>query len=367
MNLNNILTQGRVQKFDNCRKQLVLGFIAFFIQALAFANFAPHSLPQKGPWFEGWYIRVVVPGTGESFATINTGSYLEENHITPLTQFSGYLAFIYDHPEKNKTESYEDFPKLTSFTLNEDSGKFNWQAQGYGHFNGETYEMKYSSGHKVKMKFQNRKPWSKYLQSWGPMGLMGYTSFLPLYWYVHSMGSDVDFEIQFPNGQVRKDRGYAHIEKNWGKVFPTAWMWVQATDDNNEAHFALAGGPLNLSPIEMTSFLVGYKDKEHDVEFRAEQALETHFYPNIKPCDGEFKMFMRNNEYSLMLKAYAPVTSFTYVAIPTHEGYLPNKGIESFKATIQIEIRKNGELIKTKTFQRSALEFGADYMKCQQN
>ena len=52
---------------------------------------------------------------------------------------------------------------------------------------------------------------------------------VPLHWYIHSLSAKVlTCRFQSPEGRVIKaSSGLAHLEKNWGRAFPKAWVWAQ--------------------------------------------------------------------------------------------------------------------------------------------
>ena len=57
----------------------------------------PHKLPEKGPWFEGWYMRITpTSGTDRSLGAI-VGSYLPENSDRIASEeagLTGYAALL---------------------------------------------------------------------------------------------------------------------------------------------------------------------------------------------------------------------------------------------------------------------------------
>ncbi|RZA05785.1 MAG: hypothetical protein EOP11_11985, partial [Proteobacteria bacterium] len=257
--------------------------------------------------------------------------------------------------------SVEYFPKRTQLIQNDKAkGKFVWQAEGFGTVADTGVEFKFPSGDEVSVSFGARKPWSPTHADWGPGGPATFVPLAPMFWYVDSIGTPVTYRIKLANGTIREGRGFAHVEKNWGKIFPRAWMWLQAVSPENDAAVALAGGPLGIYPLELTAYFVGYKSKAVNMDIRPDQL--SIYSTEIRPERGYFRMEAKNLRDRLVIEAQADPRSFAPVSIPTKEGYRPNGGIESFGAEITVKAYRMGKLLETKTFRGGALEFGADNM-----
>ena len=330
----------------------------------------PQPKAFQGPWFEGWYVRVTDPIMHRSFATITTSS---TNLVEPLYQDSilpGYVAFIYSKGQDESTYSKEFFPKRTwsesSGFPGTDGAHFRWQADGFGEMSDTGLHLVLPSGDEIEYKFGARVPWSASSPEWGPEGWAAYAApILPLRWYVDSLGTPVDYRIHVAmTGEIVEGRGYAHIEKNWGTVFPKAWMWAQATSPDNSAHLALAGGPINIGPIGLTSYIVGYKTKDFDIEIRPDQYLKSNYKTEIDGCTGTFSLNASNSKFRVVVKAHSPREQFAPVSIPTIDGFEPDRGMESFIAKIDVWLYRYGKLVETRSFEGAALEFGADNMIC---
>jgi len=330
----------------------------------------PQSKPSHGPWFEGWYIRVTDPETQRSFALITTSSTVQKSGLSFDSIMPGYLAFLYDLTPGGQTHSVEYFPQKTWVEtsgpdLPADSD-FKWTADGYGFLSEHEAQMKLPTGDEVSFQLGKRMPWSKNWSDWGPEGWASFFSFLPLKWYVDSLGTPTEYRLKIAaTGEVITGHGYAHIEKNWGRAFPLAWMWLQATSEDNSSHLAMAGGPLSIGPINYTTYLIGYKTKTLDLEIRPDQALDAQYETQIDPCRGTFFIQASNSYQKILIKAQAPLDSFAPVSIPTVAGYEKNGGIESFSSQIQVKAYEGDVLLEEQTFQGAALEFGAADMKCQ--
>jgi hypothetical protein len=330
----------------------------------------PHDLPGRGPWFEGWYVRVTDPARHLSFATIATSSTSSDEILWFTRDLPGYAAFLFqaDGVARGKTRSVEVYPDVTSISTDESASEnphFCWSSPHIGSYCDQSLDMKFPSGDRVQVQFGQRMPWEAKNPDWGPAGLPTFIPQMPLLWYVDSLGTPVKYTVKLgQTGQVIHGSGFAHVEKNWGRVFPKAWVWLQATSPADDAHVALAGGPLQVGPASITSYLVGYKSKNADVNIHPDQGPQVSYQTEIDSCQGHFKLTAKNFEYSIVVDAKANPQSFAPVSIPTAEGYKPNQGKESFSAEISVTVYKLGRWLETRTFEGAALEFGASFMKC---
>ncbi|MCK6599799.1 MAG: hypothetical protein L6Q37_15640 [Bdellovibrionaceae bacterium] len=360
---------------------LTLLVVVFIFPFLSGAHpFLPHHVPEQGPWFEGWYVRVTDNISHRSFAVIGA-SELKPNQNSK--NLSGYLSVLIQDGQGRPTKSIESFPKKTALQryskLGMEEEGFVWSAAEQGHITDQGIDVSIGDQVEVKASFkENNRHWNPYWNSWGPEGFGTFIKLIPLHWFVHSLDSSTVYQLKYKNedGQVveRKSIGSAHIEKNWGKTFPKAWMWLQGYDVQSGSSLALAGGILSLGPFNVKTYLVGYKSKNINADFQVGQLFDVSFQDKIDPCHGQYALEASNGEYLMKLKANADPKSFGSVSIPTENGYKSHGGMESFSAEIDVEIYQNSWI--QKSFQKklliekikitkAALEFGAEYMKCE--
>lgn len=332
----------------------------------------PQTIPSEGMWYEGWFVRVTDPVNHRSFATITTSAAAENAPLTATSVMPGYAALVYTETPANpnhpaKTKSVEFFPERTfavSHTAEQNHPRFTWTAEGIGQVTDRDIQLRFPSGEDVEIKFGMRKPWSASSSTWSPGGLSTYLPFVPLAWWVESLGTPVEYRLKLKNGEVASGTGYAHIEKNWGKIFPRSWMWVQATNRDNSGHLALAGGLVGFGPLEIKAYMIGYKTKTIDLEIRPDQGLFVSYDTEIDSCEGRFKITAKNLRDKIEIVATADPATFASVSIPTRNGYQKARGKESFSAQIEVSVFRDGEFVERQLFSAGALEFGADYMIC---
>jgi tocopherol cyclase len=328
----------------------------------------PQPMPSRGMWYEGWFVRVTDPTNHVSFATITTSAAEAGRRISPSESMPGYVALVQSmDPASPRTRSTEYFPERTQ-AISDDSDPnephFQWNADGFGSVSDRGIDLRFPSGEEVSIEFGQRKPWSSTSGTWGPGGVSAYIPFIPLAWWVDSLGTPVTYRLKRADGVILTGTGFAHIEKNWGQIFPRSWMWAQATNHDGSGHLALAGGLVGFGPIEIKAYMIGYKTKTVDVEIRPDQAPFVRYDTQIDSCAGTFKLDARNLRDRIVVEAFAEPASFAPVSVPTKDGYRGNRGKESFQARIKVSVYRDGNWVESQEFSGAALEFGADYMKC---
>lgn len=383
----------------------------FTIFSLIFLHLAtatyqnPHPFPSKGPWFEGWYTRLVDSTNGRSFALIN--ALMLNNRQETI----GYLAIM--HAANNSSqpmEVFESFPETPNITdcyfqpiSSEPDRKsppcFRWAAGGCNNsykgsrtdcegyvmsnenftvFEFTSYETQSDGtikGASLKLSLGNITPWDD--SGFGPMGVAIKVPYLGLYWFVYSLGTQTEYE--YSTFEMTKSgeailtnqltgQALAHQEKNWGDTFPSAWIWAQGVSEDNTVHFALAGGPkgLPLVPfIKPVLWLVGYRSPKVGSWDFDPQHIDTVFVPSVDACSGHFTLTVKNLVRKLIIDIQANPETFNECLYgPSENGFAP-MCLESFVAEANVTAyERKGltwELIETNILPMSALEFGGDY------
>lgn len=357
-------------------------FQRFFIFSLIFSSFlltAQAYASKNKSHFEGWYMRLSDKQNQRSFAVV-AGSFMKmRGRHLPNRDFPGYLAVILSDNKSGKTKVYESFPQDTTYTTNGQArfgthqltgnSTFRWKSKSLGILSNDEIDISIPGVIELQAKIGARLPWQQDRDHLGPEGMILNVPYVPAHWFVHSLGSNTNYQITLAENNEDSSiegSGYLHQEKNWGTAFPTAWIWSQGVGPKNKTQFALAGGEVKMPMMKMfRSWLIGVRGKVVNWDFRKSRLL-TKFQTIIDPCNGKFQLTATNKRRSVVINAQAPVKSFGKVSIPTVTGFKKDRGIESFFANVEIKAylkkRKKKILQETLNFKNAALEFGAGYM-----
>ncbi len=178
-------------------------------------------------YFEGWYVKLVARSRESALAVIPGVAYDEagEGH-----------AFVQVLDGIRNTAAYHRFP-LEAFRPAAD--RFALELGG-NRFSAEGLELDLPDL-KGRVRLNGRVPWP--VKAWSP-GIMGWYAFVPFmecYHGIVSMDTATEGRLEHEGRAVDLDGGRAYLEKDWGRSFPSSWIWMQSN------HFATEGTSMKLS------------------------------------------------------------------------------------------------------------------------
>jgi len=175
-----------------------------------------HGWGRQNSYFEGWYIKVVNASRDGAYAIIPGISMDDRGSQHAFIQVLDGIAakaWYYSFPES-------DFhPDPNRFALCIGPNRFE--------SDGIFLDLPLLSG---ELRFTNRFPWPGTLLS---PGVMGWYSFVPRMECYHGVLS-MDHRIagtlyrRDRKEEVSFDGGLGYMEKDWGRSFPSWWIWLQS-------------------------------------------------------------------------------------------------------------------------------------------
>ena len=339
----------------------------------------PHVSPVRGPFFEGWYMRFTDTPNQRTFGVLF-------GHVVPQNVENSsntvFMGLIYDDAETSNLTSRHVFPpqSLINLTLADGApvtanptvagpANFRWSAGEYGYVEVGALgaEVNVTVG---GMRFEActgpSVPWDPAHQ--GPMGWLLNMPLTPLFWFVYSLRSPV-LHYRFHNmdtgEEVTGTSGTVHMEKNWGRSFPAAWIWTQGIRPDSVS-YALGFGPVAFGPVSIPGHLGGYRNpnKDININFRPDNSYLSH---TLQACDGTAKVTITSLLYKLVIDISADPKTFSCLYGPMENGFRKVCS-ESFKASAVIDLYKRRWFgwvqVDSQTIPQSALEFGGSFL-CQ--
>jgi tocopherol cyclase len=82
------------------------------------------------------------------------------------------------------------------------------------------------------LQFSNISPWPVTLRSPGIMGWYSYVPFMECNHGIVSLDHSVEGSLTIGTTKIDFSGGKGYIEKDWGKSFPEAWIWIQSNHFN---------------------------------------------------------------------------------------------------------------------------------------
>jgi len=191
-----------------------------------------HGFNAQPPFFEGWYFKLVSADEQVRFAVI-PGVYLAKDH-----QKSHSFVQVFDS-EANEVR-FHQYP-IEAFKPSRESFEI---SVGPNYFSADRINLAIDdalgslSG---ELAFENLTGWPVQFFSPGAMGWFAWVPFMECYHGVVSMDHRIQGQLILDGEDLNFTDGRGYIEKDWGKHFPSAWIWGQSN------HFDQEGVSLMLS------------------------------------------------------------------------------------------------------------------------
>jgi tocopherol cyclase len=197
---------------------------------------AYHGEKKEGPFFEGWYFKLVSEN-GKNRISIIPGVYIGKDEAD-----SHAFIQIIDGVKGNShylTYPISDFhhvPKSMQVSIAEN------------HFSERNMQLNINqNGFRAtgKLVFQDLSFWPVQFTSPGIMGWYGWVPSMECYHGIVSMDHHIEGTLIINNQAKDFSKGRGYMEKDWGMAMPNAWIWMQSN------HFKKKGTSLTISIAEI--------------------------------------------------------------------------------------------------------------------
>lgn len=212
-----------------------------------------HGEILKPPFFEGWYFKVVTADRSRAFAFIPGISFSKtgkQDHAF-VQILDGNTGKV--HVKEVPVDAFYWAPDAFDLYL------------GENHFNDHQMQLDLIlpeicvQGH---LWFDTPTPWPKTFLSPGIMGPFGWLPFLECMHGILSFDHAIQGELRVDGETIDFSGGRGYIEKDWGKSFPSDWIWMQSNhfaSPHTSFTFSLATIPFGL--FHFTGVIAGlWKD-----------------------------------------------------------------------------------------------------------
>lgn len=290
-------------------------------------------------YFEGWYFKVLNKDASKAFAFI-PGIAMNEK--------GDKHAFVQVLDGKLKTSQYHRFladqftPFVGSFSIRiaehlfeNDHISFEWE------------------GCKVNLSFENQVPWPSSFLSPGIMGPFSYVPFMECYHGIVSMNHTVNGTIQINGELIDMSGGKGYIEKDWGRSFPSAYIWMQSNHFSNpDVSFKCSVAKIPWLRNSFVGFIAGLWVDNRLIQFT------TYNGTKLLQCqykDHVVELIFENKQHLLEVRANKDAT--TPLAAPIL-GLMEGRIEESMTSEIYLRLieKKTGRIIFEDKGLHTALE-----------
>jgi tocopherol cyclase len=195
-----------------------------------------HGAGKSGPFFEGWYFKLV-SADGIHRLSVIPGVYLGKDHrddhafiqlIDGVSGHSDFYPFPFDHFSYEPGELDLRIGKnhFTQNLLSLDLDQPNMRLTGTVEFSGQY-------------------PWPVSVSSPGVMGWFAWVPGMECYHGVVSMDHTLTGSLRMNGKPLNFTEGRGYMEKDWGRAMPSAWIWMQTN------HFDHPGVSLSFSVADI--------------------------------------------------------------------------------------------------------------------
>lgn len=349
-------------------------------------QYDPHLIPKSGPFFEGWYVRILPCKSNDSFGFLfgNVLPASSPNISNPLVLGSILLKSKCSHGNC-VLSSHDAVFKLSDLNITVKDGRpvsfnpddetppyFQWRANsGDNYFifeqrnNQTSFDIKIRDISLTGTLF-DPKPWGNHGE--GPEGWIDKLPFVPLHWFVYSLNSSVSHYVikNSQTGEKLDGRcGFVHQEMNWGNSFPKAWVWSQGFSANDQALYAMSGGPVSFGPVTVSAYLIGYRNYAKDIvlNFRPDNGIVTMEHVG---CQGYVNVTAYGWSHELHMTISAPMSTFSDCLLGPQVSGFKKSSVESYDAVAKIYVYKrepmSRKLVDFQQITPAALEFGGEFI-----
>lgn len=290
-------------------------------------------------YFEGWYFKVLTRDQSSAFAII-PGVAMDE---TGKKQ-----AFIQVLDGKKQTAVYHKFD-FESFVSA--AAKFHISI-GNNSFSANHIELDLP-GLSGRLDFAKTVPWPTPWYSPGIMGPFAFVPFMECYHGIVSMDHAINGSLRANDLSLDFNGGRGYTEKDWGRSFPSAYVWMQSN------HFSLPGISLKASVARIpwirnsfTGFIAGIWLQDRLIRFTTYNGTSLR---KLRIDLTKIELVLENKRYLLSIVAYRDAA--TSLASPL-QGLMDGRIEESMTSRLEVLLteRKTGAVLLSDTGFNAGLE-----------
>ncbi len=252
-----------------------------------------HMLGRGRPYFEGWYFKLVDARGVQPYAII-PGVFLGANAHSFIQVLDGLAG----------TSTYHRFP-LDEFHAEEDCfdirigrSRFNRCAISLDIEAGEAHSEQAVQG---AIHFSGWTAWPVTLSSPGVMGPYSFAPFMECNHGILSMDHALSGELRIGGKNTSFQGGRGYIEKDWGRGFPSGYVWAQSN------HFDEEGVSISASVARIPwltgsfrGFLIGFLLRGELHRFTTYTGAEIE---HIEVDDRSYRLSVRDKKHRLVFSA----------------------------------------------------------------
>ena len=193
-----------------------------------------------------------------------------------------------------------------------------------------------------ELHFSNNIPWPKFIWSPGIMGPFSFVPFMECYHGIVSMNHEIAGQLLVNGKSIDFNGGKGYLEKDWGKSFPSSYIWLQ-TNHFSEENISLKCSVAKIPWLggSFIGFIAGFWWKDKLIRFTTyNQSTRIKTFVNIE----QVIIAMENKQYRLDIHALRDAP--TALASPIL-GLMDGRIEETMNAVVHVKLteKKSGRVV----------------------
>jgi hypothetical protein len=282
---------------------------------------------KKKKYFEGWYNKLVSADEKSIFTFIPTIAMNKRNGTSHCAiQFYDGIAgkaeyFKYQIKQFKNLSEFRYKVRIGKNLLSENGMKIDIDKNGY-------------RIHGV-LKYTELVPWKKKLFQPGVMGILSYFPLLETYHGIVSMNHVVNGTLHINGTDIIFNKGKGYIEKDWGRSFPSSWIWMHSNHFNEtDLAFTFSIAKIPFLNLKVNGFLciIWYQNRYYKfTTYTRARILKLEIGSN------EVEVVIKNRKYILIVRA---IKGSSVDLKAPRLGVMEGHCIESMTSKIRIKLLK---------------------------
>ncbi len=302
-----------------------------------------HGWGKTKRYFEGWYYKLINAKETEAIAVI-PGIAMNEN--------GSKQAFVQVLDGKKLKAYYHKFD-AKSFIPSKDSFAL---SLGKNQFSIDRLDVNLPNLSGV-LKFKNHYPWPSTWFSPGIMGPFSFVPFMQCYHGILSMNHEISGEMNLNERVIDFNGGKGYIEKDWGRSFPEAYIWMQSNHfDDPSVSFKASVAKIPWMGTSFVGFIAGFLIDEKLIQFT------TYNFSKLRKSHADENVVeLQIESPSHRLSLHAKREAATSLASPIL-GFMDGRIEESMTAILNVQVydKKNKKTIFEGAGRNGGLEVAGD-------
>ncbi len=306
-----------------------------------------HGSHRKPPFFEGWYFKMVSADEKSKIAII-PGVFLGDDTHAFVQVIDGS-----DGKTEYFTFPFEDFQTdVPHFRLSIGPNQFDSShlAVNINQPEGQLFG---------EVNFGKLNPWPVTFFSPGIMGWFAWVPKMECYHGVLSFDHSLQGKITLNGKEMDFSGGRGYIEKDWGKSFPAAWVWLQSNHfKNTRACITASVAIIPWLGNSFKGFIVGFwlDGKLYRFTTYRNSKIES-----LEISDDHVVWVLRNRTHRLRLNACRAQGGLLRGPTPQDMG---KRVIETLSASVDVRLETlRGDVLFESTGENAGLEVVGDLQR----